>query len=105
MFDQFQPGQTIRCTVKRVPNAKAPRDTIARLMRQDPDNVRALKAGQHRRKKTNNPYIRGNRMWVARVKAAKVVRVVEGRDWQMPYTPLLAPDLRAVEQYLDIAAG
>lgn len=105
MIDQLKPGQKIRCTIKRVPNAKGPRDTIARLMRQDPDNARALRAGQQRRKKTNNPYIRGNRLWVARVKAAKVVRVVEDRSWEMAYIPVLEPDLRSVEKYLELEAG
>lgn len=98
----FTPGQTIRCTITKVPRAQAARKTIARLMRQDPDNIKGLRIGQRRRRKTNNPYIRGNRLWVARVKAGKVVRVVADESWTMPYTPLLAPDLANVSSYLDI---
>lgn len=105
MIDQFKPGQTLQCTVKRVPNAKGARDTIARLMRLDPDNARGLRAGQRLRKKTNNPYIRGNRMWVARVKAAKVVRVDEKASWTMPFYPVVAPDLQSVADYLDVQAS
>jgi hypothetical protein len=105
MIDQFKPGQTIQCTVKRVPNAKAARDTIARLMRLDPENIKSLRAGQNHRKKANNPYIRGNRMWVARVKAAKVVRVDQDATWSMPFLPVVAPDLASVASYLDVKAS
>ena len=102
MSTTFTPGQQIRCTITKAPRAEAARKTIARLMRQDPENNKGLRIGQRRRKKTNNPYIRGNRMWVARVKAAKVVRVVNDETWTMTYTPLLAPDIASVESYLDI---
>ncbi|MEO0513120.1 MAG: hypothetical protein AAF108_09530 [Planctomycetota bacterium] len=101
-MSSFTPGQQIVCTITKAPRAAAAQKTIARLMRQDADNNRGLRVGQRRRRKANNPYIRGNRLWVARVKASKVVRVTNDESWSMTYTPLLAADLASVESYLDI---
>lgn len=101
-IDTLSPGQTITCTVKAEPAAKGSRDTVARLMRRDPANIRALRRAQHLRKLRMHRYIRGNRLWTSREKAARVVQVRPGRSWSMPYTPDIAADLRSVAAYLDI---
>jgi len=101
----FKPGQTITCTVKAEPRAEAAQKTIARLMRRDPENAKSLRHAQELRGKRLNRYIRGNRSWVAREKAAKVVRVETGATWSMPFTPELAADLNSVAGYIDCKAG
>lgn len=104
-IDSINPGQTIRCTVAKEPQAKGHRDTIARLMRRDPENAKALTQAQAVRKRRLNVYVRGNRFWTSREKAARVVRVANGETWNMPFTPDLAADLRSVESYLTIESA
>lgn len=101
-IDAFKPGQSIRCTIAKTPRAKGPRETIARLMRLDPENARGLRRAQLLRSRRMNAYIRGNRLWHSREKAARVVRVAPGESWNLPFTPALAPDLKSVASYLTI---
>lgn len=101
-LDSIAPGKAVRCTVSRIPRAKGPRDTIARLMRLDPDNAKSLRRAQHLRLRRMHTYIRGNRLWHSREKSARVVRVADGASWQMVYTPTIAPDLKSVAGYLTI---
>ncbi len=98
----YAPGTELTCTVTKLPNNKAARDTIARLMRQDPANAKALKRSQKAREEKNNFYIRGNRIWGARAKCGKVVRVVEDATWTMTFVPQIGNDLANVSQYLDV---
>lgn len=101
-IDAVAAGETVLCTVTATPRAKGPRDTIARLMRRDPANARALRRAQELRGKRMHRYIRGNRLWTSREPAARVVRVREGQTWEMRFTPDIAPDLRSVAQYVSI---
>jgi hypothetical protein len=101
-IESITPGRSIRCTVSKMPVAKAPRDTIARLMRLDPVNRKALRRAQELRRKRMHTYIRGNRLWHSREKAARVVYVRDGASWEMPMTPQLADDLKSVAPYLTI---
>lgn len=101
----YAPGTTLSLTVTKVPNNKGARDTIARLMRQDPANAKALKQSQKAREEKNNFYIRGNRIWGARATCGKIVRVAQGESWSMPFTPQIGRDLASVEQYLDVKQG
>jgi hypothetical protein len=48
-IDSVAAGQTLRCTVAKAPRAKGPKDTIARLMRLDPENAKSLRRAQHLR--------------------------------------------------------
>lgn len=98
----YAPGTELTCTVTKLPNNKAARDTIARLMRQDPANAKALKRSQKAREGKNNFYIRGNRIWGARAKCGKIVRVVKDASWTMPFVPQIGNDLASVSQYLDV---
>ncbi len=98
----FQAGQTIRLTLTSVPRNKAQTSTIARLMRRDPTNERALRRAQRLRKKRMHSYIRGGREWFNREHPAKVVRVATGESWEMPFTYDIAPDLKSVMPYLTI---
>ncbi len=102
MIDTLNPGQNVTCTVTRVPRAKAPFQTIQRLMRRD-EGIRAgLRKAQSRRRRTMHSYIRGGKEWFNRQRVGKLARVKDGASWTMPFTPDLANDLRSVESYLEI---
>ena len=102
MIDTLQAGQSVRCTIEKVPASKGGQDTIARLMRRDPDFKRGLARAQKLRADRLNVYIRGNRRWTSRETPAQVVRCVQGNAWTMPFTHDIAPDLASVEQNLKI---
>ncbi|MEZ6234137.1 MAG: hypothetical protein R3B68_08100 [Phycisphaerales bacterium] len=98
----FAPGQTIRCTIQAEPAVQDRVDTIARLMRRDPDIARSLRKGQRLREQNMIVYVRGNRDWYKRAKCGKVAIVKKGNSWTMPYTPDLARDIESVKTYLTI---
>lgn len=101
----FKPGQPVICTVSATPKATGAISTIERLMRRDPENRRALARAQTKRRQRINIYNRGNRMWVSRESAARVVRVVKGAEWKMTYTLDIEPDIKSVSRFLQIKAG
>lgn len=105
MIDTLAAGETINCTIERVPNNKGAVDTITRLMRRDPEIKRGLARAQSLRRRRMNSYIRGNRLWHSREKAARVARCEKGATFTMPFTHDIAPDLRSVEQYLSVKKG
>jgi len=96
------PGTKIRCTITKVPQAAGTRETIERMMRQDPANIKALRNSQKARESKNNFYIRGNRLWGARAKCAKIVRVKEGNSWEMTFTPHVGNDMAAISDYISV---
>ena len=104
-IDTLTAGQQVRCTIEKVPAAEGKQDTIQRLMRRDPEIKRGLKRAQQLRARRMNVYIRGNRRWHSREKAARIARCVEGRTWTMPFTHDIAPDLASVEQFLKIESA
>lgn len=103
MIDQLNAGQRITCTIAKAPKAEAANKTIARLMRRDPDNAKALRRGQKLRRDRMHAYTRGGRTWYDREKSSKVVLVREGQQWTMTFTHDIAPDLKSVESYLELA--
>lgn len=102
MIDTLSAGETVTCTIERVPNNKGAIDTITRLMRRDPDIKRSLARAQHLRRKRMHSYIRGNRLWYSREKAARVARCEQGGTWTMPFTFDIRPDLASVAEYLKV---
>lgn len=98
----FSAGQTIKCTVTSEPKAEGARKTIERLMRRDPAVVKGLKHAQELRRRRMHAYIRGGRMWYDRESPARIVRVVTGNSWTMPYTVDLDKDIASVSSYLSI---
>ncbi|RNC82504.1 MAG: hypothetical protein ED559_12200 [Phycisphaera sp.] len=96
------PGTKIRCTISKVPQAAGTRETIERMMRQDPANAKALRNSQKARETKNNFYIRGNRIWGARAKCAKIVHVKEGNSWEMTFTPQVGNDMAAISDYIAV---
>jgi len=105
MSDSFTAGENVVCTITAEPKNKAATDTIARLMRRDPEVSRRLRRAQRLRGKRMHSYIRGGKEWFAREKAARVVRVKTGEQWSMPFTHDIAPDLASVRAYVDCKAA
>jgi len=101
-IQQIASGQQIRLTVESQPRSEGARKTIERLMRRDPANVKGLRRAQEIRRERTNSYIRGNRVFHARPKAARIVRAQPGRTWEMALTADIRPDLASVGEYLKI---
>jgi len=104
-IDAIKPGQTLTVTVTAEPRREDDRQTIARLMRQDPAIKKRLKGAQKQRLDTLVVRSRGKRPWAVRRQVAKVARVEQGATWSFPWLPNLAGDLRSVEKFLDFKAG
>lgn len=104
-IDSIKAGQTLTVTVTTEPRREDDRQTIARLMRQDPAIKKRLKGAQKHRLANLVVRSRGKRPWAVRRRVAKVARVEQGAVWTMPWIPNLASDLRSVEKFLEIKAG
>jgi hypothetical protein len=100
----YKPGQTLACTVEKLPLNTDASDTIARLMRLDPANKKALRTAHRMRGQREIIYNRGNRDWHKREKTAKVVHVAPGANWNMTFNYDLARDIASVKEYLQISA-
>lgn len=103
MIDSLKPGQNVRCTLVKLPQAASAGKTILRLMRRDPVVVKGLRKSHKVRQRTTVIYNRGNRDWVQRQKCAKIVELRVGNDWTMPFDPSIAPDMRSVSEYISVA--
>ncbi|MGP1345863.1 MAG: hypothetical protein ACTS3F_04240 [Phycisphaerales bacterium] len=102
MFENIKPGDQIRCTVIKHVNPGDHADTIARLMRQDPDIKRKLKGAQEHRRRTNPVQRWGGRLKTRAPKATRYANVNLNESWTMRYFPQIAPDFKSVERYLKI---
>lgn len=102
MIDNFSPGQLVQCTVTKVPKRADQQATIARLMRQDPEIRNNLKHAQKRRRKNMRYKTRGGRPWAIRPRAVRYANVNQDASWRMRFVPQIAPDLKSVQQFIDI---
>lgn len=102
---KFKAGQSLSCTVAKVPTAHGAQTTLERLMRLDPSARKALRRAQRLRKQREVVYNRGNRDWVSREKPARVVRLAAGETWTMAFNHDIARDLASVGKYLTIKAS
>lgn len=101
-LDNIKPGQRITLTVTGAPRRQDECQTIARLMRQDPEIRRRLKGAQEHRMRNVVVRSRGKRPWVVREKASRYARAEKGASWSMIYIPQVAADLRSVSKFLDV---
>ena len=101
---KFKPGQSLVCTIDKLPRTDDQASTIARLMRKDPATKRALRRAQRMRRQRMIVYNRGNRDWVSREPSAKVLRIAQGASWTMSYSLDLAGDLAVVESFVSVKA-
>jgi hypothetical protein len=99
---KLKPGQKLNCVIEKSPRTDDQTSTIARLMRLDPDNKRALRRAQRMRGQRLVVYNRGNRDWVSRENPAKVVHVGVGQKWVLPYTLDLAHDLESIKSFVGV---
>ncbi|GAB4547924.1 MAG: hypothetical protein Tsb0013_08120 [Phycisphaerales bacterium] len=102
MFDGIAPGDTIRCTVTKEPKREDARQTVARLMRFDPEIKRALKSAQEHRMRTLWVRSRGKRPWAVRRKAARHAIPSEGATWTMPFVAHVMNDFQAVSDFVKV---
>ena len=102
MFEKIKPGQTVKCTVVKEPKREDARQTLARLMRQDPDVRRQLKKAQEHRMRTLVVRSRGKRPWEVRRKAARYAIPHEGATWTMIYIPHVRPDFESVAEFVKV---
>lgn len=105
MLESIKPGQSIACTITKVPRSHGGRETLSRLMRMDPDIQKKLRKSQTRRRQNMLVYNRGNRDWTSRKKCTRIVEVAAGAVWTMTYTPHVAPDLRSIADCISVAAA
>lgn len=98
----LKPGQTITCTLTKLPRRTDAVDTVERLMRLDPVNRKALRRAQRMREGRLLVYSRGNRDWVSREKTARVVRATQGASWSMPFDFDIARDLASVGEFVAV---
>ena len=105
MLDNIKPGQSIKCTVIKEPRREDVRQTVSRLMRQDPDIKRQLKKAQEHRMRTLVVRSRGKRPWEVRRKASQHAIPHEGATWSMTYVPHVRPEFEAVEQFVKVEAA
>ncbi|MCA9294474.1 MAG: hypothetical protein KDA20_11740 [Phycisphaerales bacterium] len=102
MLDTLQAGDTVTFTVKRnLPDGDV-RQTVARLMRNDPAIKKTLRNAQEHRRRTTPTHIRGGRVWVDRPRATKAAIPVKGATWTMTWTPILRKDVESVAHVLDV---
>lgn len=105
MSTAYKPGQTLRCTVIKLPYTHTSVSTVMRLMRFDAAIKRRLKASSEYRARTLYVRSRGGRPWEVRRTPAKYANPVLGASWTMKYFPHIAPDIASVSDYLKIEAA
>ncbi len=89
-------------SITKLPAAAGPRKTLERLMRMEPGVSKGLRKLQARRQREDNKgHIRGGRVWVSRVRSAKLVHVAPGSSFTLHVTPQILPDLQSIEQYVE----
>jgi hypothetical protein len=102
MLENVKPGQQIRCTITATPTSKSGKDTLLRLMRQDPDIKKSLRRAQRVRRDTTRVYTRGGRDWYSRPPCGKIAKAEPGQSWTMTFIPHLAPDLKSVQACITV---
>jgi hypothetical protein len=102
MIDSLKPGQTVRCTLLKLPRSRGNSKTVRTLMLRDPENVRASRRAQLTRRRNTVVYNRGNRDWVQRRPCARIAILKAGANWSFVYQHDLADELRSVEKFLKI---
>jgi hypothetical protein len=104
MAATFKSGQTLRCTIERVPKTEDDQQTILRLMRKDPAVSKRLRRSQMMRRRHMIVYNRGNRDWYKRETVGKVATMKQGAQWSFTYNHDLGRDMDVVKGYLKIEA-
>ncbi len=102
MLDSLKAGEQVTFTIKRDLRKGDTRDTVARLMRNDPAIKKTLRKAQAHRRRTMEIRTRGGRPWAVRPRATKAAHPIKGTSWSMTWTPLLRKDVESVAHVLEI---
>lgn len=102
MIESLKPGQTVRCTLLKLPRSRGNSKTVRALMLRDPQNIRASRRAQMIRRRNTVVYNRGNRDWVQRRPCARIAILKAGVSWSFAYQLDLADELRSVQSLLKI---
>ena len=105
MIQSLKPGQTVRCTLLKMPRSRGSSKTVRALMLRDPLNIKASRRAQMMRRRNTVVYNRGNRDWVQRRPCARIAILKAGASWSFAYQHDLADELRSVEKLLKIEAA
>ena len=106
MATALAPNKTFTFSITKTPSRESHFKTLERLMRMEPGTAKGLRKLADRRKRfENRDTNRGGRIWIARAKAAKLVRIEPGQSFTLRVTPQILPDLKSVEKYLDAKAA
>ncbi len=100
--DALKPGQNLKIEIVKRPKSAGGVKTLERLMRMDPATIRGLRLAHKKRMQGLVVYNRGNRDWTKRESCGKLVRVVKGETWTLPFTAEIARDLKSVEGFVTI---
>ena len=90
-------------TIVRRPLKDSERKTLERLMTMQKDVQRGRSKLAERRGRENVVHGRGGRDWVVRKTVTKLVHVEIGQKFTIHVSHNILPDLRSVEQYLEVA--
>ena len=90
-------------TIVRRPLKESERKTLERLMTMQKDVQRGRTKLAERRSRENVVHGRGGRDWVVRKTVTKLVHVEIGQTCTIHVSHNILPDLRSVEQYLEVA--
>lgn len=102
MLDTLQAGKPVTFVVTRDLPTEDLRQTIARLMRNDPKIKKTLRFAQEHRRRTTPTHIRGGRVWVDRVRATKAAIPAKGTTWTMTWSPILRNDVESVAHVIEV---
>ena len=102
MATALAPNKKYTFSITKLPSAAGPRKTLERLMRMEPGVAKGLRKLQARRKRVDNKdHIRGGRVWISKVRSAKLVHLAPGQSFTLHVTPQLLPDVQSIEKYLE----
>jgi len=99
----IESGKEQTFTVTTTPKRPADRKTIQRLMRMQTGVQRGLdKLSKRRRQKDNVTYVRAGRPWTNRATMTRLTSVRPGEEFTIFVTPQIVPDIRSVEEFLEV---
>lgn len=102
MFDNIQPGQTIKVTITSEPTNAAARKTLQRVLNKD-DQLRARNRMQKKiRRRGMRPTTRSGRIWNVRVPKQHQVKGRAGESGTVRATVDVLRDLGSVERFISI---
>lgn len=104
--NSLHPGECLHICIKKTPRAKPTIKTIIRLAKMSAGTRRQLKQAKKKRLQRLHVYVRGNRKWVSRESAARVIcgeQITVGFAWTMCYSHSITEDIKSIFDYVTIS--